>query len=60
MLASWVKEFDKTMEYISATVDALKDLDRQSSGFQIVDGIAAQTEDHHLVWCFVWCPLIIP
>ncbi|WP_026333740.1 NADP-dependent glyceraldehyde-3-phosphate dehydrogenase [Rhodonellum psychrophilum] len=37
-----VKEFDRTVEYISATVDALKDLDRQSSGFQIVDGIAAQ------------------
>lgn len=37
-----VKEFDRTVEYISATVDALKDLDRQSAGFQIVDGIAAQ------------------
>lgn len=37
-----IKEFDRTVEYIYATVDALKDLDRQSSGFQIVDGIAAQ------------------
>ncbi|SDD51070.1 Acyl-CoA reductase [Algoriphagus faecimaris] len=37
-----LKEFDRTVEYIYATVDALKDLDRQSSGFQIVDGIAAQ------------------
>lgn len=37
-----IKEFDRTVEYINATVDALKDLDRQSAGFQIVDGIAAQ------------------
>ncbi len=37
-----IKEFDRTVEYINATSDALKDLDRQSSGFQIVDGIAAQ------------------
>lgn len=36
------KEFDRTVEYIYATIDSLKNLDRDSSGFKIVDGIAAQ------------------
>lgn len=42
---SWsdsVKEFDRTVEYIYATIDALKDLDRDSSRFTIEQGIAAQ------------------
>jgi len=29
-----VKEFDRTVEYIYATIDALKDIDRQSSRFE--------------------------
>lgn len=37
-----VKEFDRTVEYIYATIDALKDLDRHSSGFEIEQGIIAQ------------------
>jgi glyceraldehyde-3-phosphate dehydrogenase (NADP+) len=37
-----VKEFDRTVEYIYATIDALKDLDRQSSRFSIEQGILAQ------------------
>ncbi|MFA4868725.1 MAG: NADP-dependent glyceraldehyde-3-phosphate dehydrogenase [Pedobacter sp.] len=37
-----VKEFDRTVEYIYATIDALKDLDRQSSRFSIEQGIVAQ------------------
>ncbi len=37
-----VKEFDRTVEYIYATIDALKDLDRQSSKFEIEQGIIAQ------------------
>lgn len=37
-----VKEFDRTVEYIYATIDALKDVDRVSSGFTIEQGIAAQ------------------
>lgn len=37
-----VKEFDRTVEYIYATIDSLKNLDRGSSRFEIVDGIAAQ------------------
>ncbi len=36
------KEFDRTIEYIVDTIDALKDLDRASSRFAITDGIAAQ------------------
>ncbi len=40
--ADSTKEFDRTVDYIYATIDALKNLDRDSSGFQIVDGIAAQ------------------
>jgi glyceraldehyde-3-phosphate dehydrogenase (NADP+) len=37
-----VKEFDRTVEYIYATIDALKDIDRQSSRFEIEQGIVAQ------------------
>lgn len=40
--ADSVKEFDRTIEYILATIDALKDLDRQSSGFTMEQGIVAQ------------------
>ncbi|QCR23199.1 NADP-dependent glyceraldehyde-3-phosphate dehydrogenase [Pontibacter sp. SGAir0037] len=40
--ADSVKEFDRTVEYIYATIDALKDLDRQSSKFEIEQGIVAQ------------------
>ena len=38
-----IKEFDRTVEYIYATIDALKNLDRDSSGFTIVEGIASQS-----------------
>jgi acyl-CoA reductase-like NAD-dependent aldehyde dehydrogenase len=37
-----VKEFDRTVEYIHATIDALKDLDRNSSRFEIQQGIIGQ------------------
>ncbi len=37
-----VKEFDRTVEYIYATIDALKDIDRDSSRFTIEQGIVAQ------------------
>ena len=36
------KEFDRTTAYIEDTVDALKDLDRISSRFTIVEGIIGQ------------------
>ncbi|HUI92510.1 MAG TPA: NADP-dependent glyceraldehyde-3-phosphate dehydrogenase [Chitinivibrionales bacterium] len=41
-LADSEKEFDRTVEYIVATVEALKELDRKSSRFEIEQGIAAQ------------------
>jgi glyceraldehyde-3-phosphate dehydrogenase (NADP+) len=40
--ADSVKEFDRTVEYIDDTLDALKDLDRVSSRFQIEQSIIAQ------------------
>ncbi len=36
------KEFDRTVEYIYATIEALKKSDNNSSKFEIVDGIAGQ------------------
>ncbi|MBN2535237.1 MAG: NADP-dependent glyceraldehyde-3-phosphate dehydrogenase [Spirochaetales bacterium] len=41
-LADAEKEFDRTVEYIEATVDALKELDRISSRFIFEKGIFAQ------------------
>ncbi len=41
-LADSGKEFDRTVEYIRGTVDALKDLDRVSSRFVIEQGVIAQ------------------
>ncbi|MDQ6813944.1 MAG: aldehyde dehydrogenase family protein, partial [Bacteroidota bacterium] len=40
--ADSIKEFDRTVEYIYATIDALKDIDRDSSRFEIEQGIVAQ------------------
>jgi acyl-CoA reductase-like NAD-dependent aldehyde dehydrogenase len=37
-----IKEFDRTVEYIYATIDALKEVDRDSSRFTIEQGIIAQ------------------
>jgi len=36
------KEFDRTVDYINQTIDALKDLDRESSRFQQAEGTIAQ------------------
>ncbi len=36
------KEFDRTVDYINQTIDALKDLDRESSRFQQSEGTIAQ------------------
>ncbi|MDA3615871.1 NADP-dependent glyceraldehyde-3-phosphate dehydrogenase [Polluticaenibacter yanchengensis] len=40
--ADSAKEFDRTVEYINNTIDALKDIDRQSSRFEIKEGVVAQ------------------
>jgi glyceraldehyde-3-phosphate dehydrogenase (NADP+) len=41
-LADSRNEFDRTVDYIKCTVDALKDLDRASSRFVVEQGILAQ------------------
>ncbi|MFD0795817.1 NADP-dependent glyceraldehyde-3-phosphate dehydrogenase [Mucilaginibacter litoreus] len=41
-LADAAKEFDRTVEYINATIDELKDIDRQSSRFEMAEGLVAQ------------------
>ncbi|MBU2649339.1 MAG: NADP-dependent glyceraldehyde-3-phosphate dehydrogenase [Bacteroidetes bacterium] len=41
-LSDSVKEFDRTIEYIRDTIDALKQLDRNSSRFQIEQGVIGQ------------------
>lgn len=41
-LADSEKEFDRTIDYIDATIDALKDLDRVSSRFVIEQGVIGQ------------------
>ncbi|MFN8614093.1 MAG: NADP-dependent glyceraldehyde-3-phosphate dehydrogenase [Vulcanimicrobiota bacterium] len=40
--ADSLKEFDRTLDYIRATIDAVKDLDRASSRFLHQEGILAQ------------------
>jgi glyceraldehyde-3-phosphate dehydrogenase (NADP+) len=40
--ADAAKEFDRTVEYVIATIEAAKELDRASSRFQAVEGIVAQ------------------
>ena len=40
--ADAAKEFDRTLEYIRDTIDALKDLDRASSRFVIEQGVIGQ------------------
>lgn len=41
-LADSTKEFDRTVQYIRDTIDAVKQLDRSSSRFLIEEGIVAQ------------------
>lgn len=41
-LGDATKEFDRTVDYINETIDALKEIDRESSRFQQVEGIIAQ------------------
>ncbi len=41
-LADSEKEFDRTVEYIYATIEELKKLDREGSGFRIEQGVIGQ------------------
>ncbi len=40
--ADSLKEFDRTLDYIADTIDALKNLDRVSSRFEITEGVIGQ------------------
>lgn len=40
--ADSTKEFDRTVDYINATINELKDIDRSSSKFEISEGVIAQ------------------
>jgi glyceraldehyde-3-phosphate dehydrogenase (NADP+) len=54
------KEFDRTVEYIRRTIDALKDLDRTSSRFALDAGIIAQIRRSPLGVCLSMGPFNYP
>jgi glyceraldehyde-3-phosphate dehydrogenase (NADP+) len=54
------KEFDRTVEYIRRTVDALKDLDRTSARFAFDSGIVAQIRRAPLGVCLSMGPFNYP
>jgi glyceraldehyde-3-phosphate dehydrogenase (NADP+) len=54
------KEFDRTVEYIRRTVDALKELDRNSSRFALDGGIIAQVRRSPLGVCLSMGPFNYP
>ncbi len=54
------KEFDRTVDYIRRTVDALKDLDRTSSRFALDSGIIAQVRRSPLGVCLSMGPFNYP
>ena len=54
------KEFDRTVEYIRRTIDALKDLDRTNSRFAFDSGIMAQIRRSPLGVCLSMGPFNYP
>jgi glyceraldehyde-3-phosphate dehydrogenase (NADP+) len=54
------KEFDRTVEYIRRTVEALKELDRASSRFALDSGIIAQIRRSPLGVCLSMGPFNYP
>jgi glyceraldehyde-3-phosphate dehydrogenase (NADP+) len=54
------KEFDRTVEYIRRTVDALKNLDRDNSRFSLDSGIIAQIRRSPLGVCLSMGPFNYP
>ncbi len=54
------KEFDRTVDYIRRTVDALKDLDRTSARFALDSGIIAQIRRSPLGVCLSMGPFNYP
>ena len=54
------KEFDRTMEYIRGTIDALKDMDRSNSRFTLDTGVIAQVRRSPLGVCLSMGPFNYP
>ena len=53
-LADSEKEFDRTVEYIRATIEALKELDNASSRFVVVEGPSARSGARRSASCCAW------
>jgi glyceraldehyde-3-phosphate dehydrogenase (NADP+) len=54
------KEFDRTVEYIIKTVEALKEMDRNNSRFSLDDGVIAQVRRSPLGVCLSMGPFNYP
>ena len=54
------KEFDRTVDYIRLTVEALKDLDRNNSRFSVDSGVIAQVRRSPLGVCLSMGPFNYP
>jgi glyceraldehyde-3-phosphate dehydrogenase (NADP+) len=54
------KEFDRTVEYIRGTIDALKDMDRSNSRFTLDTGVIAQVRRSPLGVCLSMGPFNYP
>jgi glyceraldehyde-3-phosphate dehydrogenase (NADP+) len=54
------KEFDRTVEYIRRTIDALKDVDRNNSRFSLDSGVIAQVRRAPLGVCLSMGPFNYP
>jgi glyceraldehyde-3-phosphate dehydrogenase (NADP+) len=54
------KEFDRTVEYIIKTIDALKEMDRNNSRFSLDDGVIAQVRRSPLGVCLSMGPFNYP
>lgn len=54
------KEFDRTVDYIRLTIDALKDTDRQNSRFTLDTGVIAQVRRSPLGVCLSMGPFNYP
>jgi acyl-CoA reductase-like NAD-dependent aldehyde dehydrogenase len=59
-LADSRKEFDRTVEYIRKTIEALKDLDRTGSRFSLDGGVIAQVRRAPLGVCLSMGPFNYP
>ena len=54
------KEFDRTVDYIRDTIDALKDLDRVHHDSSSNRALSGRFGVHRSAWCFAWVLSITP